>query len=193
MDALISGPIVVDYAIADILKTHWQTKIDAIITDLGLTAGFIVAPNTTHDYAIGRIYQRSSSPSVCIFRDSTVPENPSQMRQIGAPLQMVSIVRVRIRWSPAIRQNAYVGMSIYASAAREVIMQRWRAYTENHPTIKARFVNLDESTEEAASSQYAIRQIEGLTDYGSGAESNDETCDVMFKVVHKVSHPVSYT
>lgn len=191
MDALISGPIVLDYAFKDILVNHWQSRIDAVLVDLGLAAGFLSAPSSLTGYALGRIYQSESSPSCCIFRDVTVP-NAEDLRLQGAPVRCDSIVRVRVRWSPAQRQDAYRDASVYVHSMRELIMQYWRAY-HSSGSIKAYILGINDATEETASSIYDQRQIEGFTDLGAGYESNDETCEAVFRVEHKIAHPVSYT
>lgn len=191
MDAFVSGPIVIDHAFKDILVNHWQDKIDLIVADLGLAAGLLTVPNSSTGYALGRIYQSESSPSCCIYRDMSAPKT-DDVRLQGAPIRCDSIVRVRIRQSPEQRQDAYRNMSIYAQAARETIMKYWRAY-HSSGAIKAYILGVNDITDESASSIYDQRQIEGFTDLGAGYDANDEICECVFSVEHKIAHPVSYT
>lgn len=190
MDALVSGPIVLDYAFKDILVNRWQAKIDAILSDLGLAAGLLTVPDAGQ-YALGRVYQRDANKGVRIARDNTIP-NPEDMRLAGATIRANTLVRVNIMWCPIERQDAYRDLSIYAHAAREVLMQYWRAY-HSTGSIKAYILGINDATEEAASSLYEQRQLMGLTDLGAGLESNHETCEIVLAVEHKIAHPVSYT
>lgn len=191
MDALISGPIVLDYAFKDILVNRWQAKVSAIVLDLGVLAEALTVPDATTGYALGRIYENEPSPSCRIFRGNTIP-SPDDMRLKGAPIRANTKITVRIRQAAPHRQDAYRNLSIYAHAAREVIMQYWRAY-HSTGSIKAYILGINDLTDEEGSSLFAQRQIEGFENLGAGLDYNDEVCDAIFMVEHKISHPVSYT
>lgn len=191
MDALISGPIVLDYAFKDILVNRWQTKVNAIVSDLGVLAQALTVPDATTGYALGRIYQSEPSPSCRIFRGNSIP-NAEDMRLMGAPIRCNTRVVVRIRWASQHRQDAYRDLSIYSHAAREVIMKHWRAY-HSTGSIKAYILGVNDLTDEEGSSLFAQRQIEGLENLGAGLDFNDEICDAIFEVEHKIAHPISYT
>lgn len=189
-DSLISGAAAVVDMVVDILKNHWQTAVTAIATDLAL--GYtLTTPDSTHGYSKSRVLPRDSSPSCEVFVDG-VGVYGQRLVNVGAARRMTNTVRVRIRWSPKDRALAETDAQVYASAARQVIMQRWRAY-HSTGSIKARVVDLEVETDESASSIGQRGQAEGLTDYGRGYESNDETIELIVKFDHFVNHPISFS
>jgi len=189
-DSLISGAAAVVDMIVAILQAHWQTAITAKATDLGLPYT-LNAPDSTHGYSKSRVLPRNSSPSCEVFVDG-VGTYGQRLVIVGAARRMTNTIRVRIRWAPKDRATAETDAQVYGSAAREVIMQRWRAY-HSSGSIKARVVDLEVETDESASSIGQRGQAEGLTDYGRGYEANDETIELIVKFDHFVNHPISFS
>ena len=189
-DSLISGAAAVVDMVVAILKAHWQTAVTAKATDLGLSYT-LATPDSTHGYSKSRVLPRNSSPSCEVFVDG-VGSYGQRLVIVGAARRMTNTIRVRIRWAPKDRALAETDAQVYGSAAREVIMQRWRAY---HSTgaIKARVVDLEVETDESASSIGQRGQAEGLTDYGRGYEATDETIELIIKFDHFVNHPISFS
>lgn len=189
-DSLISGAAAVVDMVVAILKAHWQTAITAKASDLGL-AYTLTAPDSTHGYSKSRILPRNSNPSCEVFVDG-VGTYGQRLVIVGAARRMTNTIRVRIRWAPKDRATAETDAQVYASAAREVIMQRWRAY-HSTGSIKARVVDLEVETDEASSSIGQRGQAEGLTDYGRGYEATDETIELIVRFDHFVNHPISFS
>lgn len=189
-DSLISGAAAVIDMIVDILQNYWQTAITAIVADLGLSYS-LAAPDNTHGYSKSRVLPRDSTPSCEVFIDG-VGSYGQRLVIVGAARRMTQTARIRIRWAPKNRADAETDAQVYASAARQVIMQRWRAY---HSTgaIKARCVDLEIETDEAGSSIGQRGQAEGLTDYGQGYEATDETIELIARFDHFVNHPISFS
>jgi len=189
-DSLISGAqALVDWVVVA-LSANWQSAINGICTDLGISPA-LTAPSSTHGYSKSRLLPRNTSPSCEVFVDST-QFDPQRLVTVGAPRRMLTQVRVRIRWAPKVATSAEIEAQAYSAAARQVIMRYWRT-AHSTGAAKIRCVDLECETDEAASSLRQRGQAEGLTDYGRGYEATDEVVELVVRADHFVNHPINFS
>lgn len=181
-----SGASVLQDAIKAILVARWQTRIDEIRLDRGISYS-IPVPNSSNGYSLGRMLPRDSVPSVCIFLDASgLTDEP---RFMGAPGRAESKLRIKIRVAGEHQNQSDEILEVMAEAARQVILKYWRAYYAN---ILA--WSLEADIDYKGSSIRERFTMEGLTSQGDIYPGvNDETTDLLVVVKHKLNHQVSYT